>query len=162
VPAILVIGCTAHDHRGLDAVVAELAVTFPAPTVVVAHQDARGEPLATTLAHVGWPLVEVRDKDSIEPGAVYVVPPDYHLLVDGEAFALSTEDAIHGARPAVDPLFESAADAYAERAIAVLITDGTPTASADGMRGLARIRERGGVGLLRSLVSPMRSQGGPP
>lgn len=155
--AILVIGCTARDQRGLEALISELAADFALPIVVVAHAPAEDGSLATTLrGRSGLPVVEVQDKDSIVPGTIHLAPPDYHLLVEAGTFALSTEAPLHGARPSIDPLFESAADAYGEHAVAVLVAgEDADEEYADGMRGLARIRERGGVALMQTPAAPM-------
>jgi two-component system chemotaxis response regulator CheB len=91
------------------------------------------------------PVVEVGDKDAIEPGRVYVAPPDYHLLVEPGWFSLSIDARVQHARPSIDVLFESIADAYRERAIGVVLTG----ASADGAAGLARIKARGGVAIVQ-------------
>jgi two-component system chemotaxis response regulator CheB len=84
---------------------------------------------------------EAEDKQPIEAGRVYLAPADYHLLVEGTSFALSTEAPVLSARPSIDVLFESAADAYAGRLIGVILTG----ASDDGARGLARIARAGGL-----------------
>jgi len=90
--------------------------------------------------HSAVRMREPRDKEAIVPGQVYLAPADYHLLVEPGAFALSTEGPVRHARPSIDVLFESAADAYAQRVIAVILT-GT---SRDGAQGAARVKERGG------------------
>ena len=77
--------------------------------------------------------------------AVYVAPPDYHLLVERGWFSLSTDERVQHARPSVDVLFESIADAYRERAIGIVLTG----ANDDGADGLARIKARGGVAIVQ-------------
>jgi two-component system chemotaxis response regulator CheB len=69
-----------------------------------------------------------------------VAPADYHLIVEPGHLALSTDDAVQFARPSVDVLFESAADAYGERAVGVILTG----VNEDGAAGLARIAAAGG------------------
>jgi two-component system chemotaxis response regulator CheB len=77
---------------------------------------------------------------------VYVAPADYHLLIEArELFALSTEAPVLSARPSIDVLFETAAEAYGERVIGVILTG----ASADGSKGLRVIREHGGCALVQ-------------
>lgn len=155
--AILVIGCAARDHRGLDAFISELAMKSALPIVVVAHGQGGNASLSSALLGCsGLPVVEVQDKAPIVPGTIYVAPFDYHVLVESGTIALSTEAPVHGARPAIDPLFESAADSYGESAIAVLVTDeDANNEHADGVRGLARIRECGGVGLVQTAGAPL-------
>jgi two-component system, chemotaxis family, protein-glutamate methylesterase/glutaminase len=102
--------------------------------------------------HSSYPVREAADKDLVEPGHVYVAPPDYHLLVDRGRFALSLEERVQYARPSIDVLFESAADAYRERVIGIVLTG----SNADGARGLARIKERGGVAIVQRPETALR------
>ena len=75
-----------------------------------------------------------------------MAPPDYHLLVEKGHLALSTEAAISYARPSVDALFESAADAYGDRVVGVILT-GT---NRDGAAGLATVKRLGGLAVVQS------------
>lgn len=90
-----------------------------------------------------------RDKDAIEPGTITLSPPNYHLLVEAEHFALSTEAPVYYARPSIDVLFESAADAMGSRVIGVVLT-GTLS---DGALGLAAIQRHGGLALIESATT---------
>ena len=91
------------------------------------------------------PLREAEDNQPIEPGVVHLAPADYHLLVEGNSFALSTEAPLRHARPSIDVLFESAAEAYGERLVGVVLT-GT---GRDGAAGLSRIGRRGGFTIVQ-------------
>ncbi len=90
-------------------------------------------------------IVDPEDKTPLEPDCVYLAPPDYHALLEPGRLALSVDDPVHFARPSIDVLFESAADAYAERAVGVVLTG----ANDDGAAGLARIKARGGVAIVQ-------------
>ena len=96
------------------------------PVVLAQHRapDAERDSLEALLRrHTRRTVVEAGDKDAIQPQHVYVAPPDYHLLVEEEgSFALSTDERVQYARPSVDVLFESAADAYGERTIGIVLT----------------------------------------
>ena len=109
---------------------------------IAQHRRAgSGSALAEVLAHeCALPVDEAEDKQPIEPNRVYVAPSDYHLLVEPGHFALSVDERVQFARPSIDVLFESAADAYRERLLGVLLTG----ANDDGAAGLAAIRARGG------------------
>jgi two-component system chemotaxis response regulator CheB len=85
-------------------------------------------------------VVPAHDKEPLRPGTVFVAPPDYHLLVETGHLALSTEDVVQFARPSIDVLFESAADAYGAGTVGVLLTG----VNQDGAAGLARIAAAGG------------------
>lgn len=137
---------------GLDAVsrlLGQLAPDFPLPIAIAQHRSAG--PSDGGLAAVWQQATTLRvgdadDKSPIEPGRVYVAPADYHLLVESrELFALSTDAPVMYARPSIDVLFESAADAFGDKVIGVILTG----ASADGSEGLSAIRERGGCALVQ-------------
>ena len=98
------------------------------------------------------PLEEVDDKVPIEPGHVYLAPPDYHLLVEPGHFSLSVDAPVRFSRPSVDVLFETAADAYGERLVAVVLTGSND----DGCRGLARVKETGGFVLVQDPATAER------
>ena len=112
--------------------------------MVVTHSGADGDRLlADLLARDGALPVSVADEKEVPaPGGVYVAPAGYHLLIEADgAFALSVDPKVCNCRPSIDVLFESAADAYGERAIGVLLTG----ANSDGSRGLLAIRRAGGL-----------------
>ena len=77
---------------------------------------------------------------------VYLAPPDYHTLIEADGtIALSTEAAVRHARPSIDVLFRSAAEAYRERCVGVVLTG----ANEDGADGLALIKKLGGVAVVQ-------------
>lgn len=100
------------------------------------------------------PVAEAEDKDVIEAGRVYVAPADYHLLVEPGCFALSIDAPVQYSRPSIDVLFESAADAYSDRAVAVVLTG----ANDDGCRGLRHVKRRGGVTLAQDPSTAVRRE----
>ena len=101
---------------------------------------------------IARPVRDIEDKLEIEPRVVYVTPPDYHVLVEPGSFALSLEERVQFARPSIDVLFETAADAYRERVIGVVLTG----ANEDGAAGLRRIKERGGVAIIQDPAEAAR------
>jgi two-component system chemotaxis response regulator CheB len=116
--------------------------------VIAQHRSAeasRGVLESLLQRHVERPVSEPSDKEPIERGHVYIAPPDYHLLVDGDRFALSVEARVRYARPSIDVLFESIADAYRDRAIGIVLTG----ANDDGAAGLAAIKRNGGVTIVQ-------------
>jgi two-component system chemotaxis response regulator CheB len=92
------------------------------------------------------PISEPEDKEPLRPGQVYLAPRDYHLLIQNRAFALSIDAPEAFARPSIDVLFESAADEFEERTIAVILTG----ANRDGSRGLAAVKSRGGLTIVEN------------
>ncbi len=140
---LVTIGTSLGGLNALLTVVRQLPADLPVPLVVVQHRGTAADTGLIDLLQENTALrvVEADDKALLEPGTVYVAPPDYHLLVeDRESLALSTEGPVLCARPSIDVLFQSAADAYGEALVGVLLTG----ASADGAAGLARIKSRGG------------------
>ena len=135
---------------GLDAVRAllrNIPEDFPAPIVIAQHRMTDPEGLLVDLlaGKSRLPVLEPDDKEPILRGHVYVAPPEYHLIVERGYFALSTDEPVVHARPSIDVLFESAAEAYGEAVVGVLLTG----MSRDGTYGLKRIRECGGYALVQ-------------
>lgn len=139
---LVVIGASWGGLAALETVFSGLPGDFCLPIAAVLHRGVLStERLASTLRrHTALAVRETQDKEAILPGHIYLAPPDYHLLVETGNFALSTEAPVLYARPSIDVLFESAADAYAERVIGVVLTG----SSQDGAKGAAHIKARGG------------------
>ncbi|XYJ11840.1 chemotaxis protein CheB [Telluria sp. B2] len=140
----LVIGASAG---GVDALV-ELLPALPAAsklaTVCILHVPSDRESRLAELfdARLPLPVREAMDKEPVEPGTVYFAGAGYHLSIEEDrVFSLSCEPAVHYARPAIDVLMESAADAYGPALAGILLTG----ANADGAEGMQRIRQRGGL-----------------
>ena len=139
---IVLVGTSYGGVAALQEVLPGLAPGLRVPVVVVQHRirDEDGGLCEVLRDHSRLPVVEPNDKEAVEGGRVYLAPRDYHLLVEDGRFALSVDAPVTYARPSIDVLFESAADAYGEGAIGVVLTG----ANSDGARGLAKIKERGG------------------
>jgi two-component system chemotaxis response regulator CheB len=147
-PAIVAIGASAGAIEALSVLLPTLPTDLAIPVLVVVHLP-RNLPsiLPEVLARVcRLPVREPADKVPIEPGVVWIAPPDYHVLVDADAtFALSVEPPVHFSRPSVDVLFESIAPVYGASAVAIVLTG----ANADGADGAAAIRATGGTVLVQ-------------
>jgi two-component system chemotaxis response regulator CheB len=145
---LICIGASWGGFRAMRQLLSELPDGIEQPIVLVQHRHP--DSLATALPELlaertRRPVRDVEDKLPIEDGNVYVAPPDYHLLIERGTFALSIDERVQFARPSIDVLFESAADAYRERVIGVILTG----SNEDGAAGLARIKERGGVAIVQ-------------
>ncbi|MBI6899894.1 chemotaxis protein CheB [Pseudomonas putida] len=139
----VVIGASAGGVTALFSVLGALPADFAIPVLCLLHlPDDRHSQLAEVLQRrLRRPVREALDKARIEPGLIYVAGPGYHLSVERDfRFSLSQEPPVHFSRPAIDFLFESAADAYGPGLLGVLLTG----ANEDGARGLLRIRQSGG------------------
>lgn len=144
---------------GLDALrwlLGGLPDDFPAPIVIVQHRatDSSEVMLRMLQSRSSLAISEASDKDVIEPGHVYIAPPDYHLLVEPGSLALSTDEVVQHSRPSIDVAFESAADAYRNRLVGVILTG----ANTDGSAGLKRIRDEGGVTVVQDPATAARPE----
>jgi len=139
---VIVIGASAGGVEAISRVVAELPRELRASVFVVLH-IARGRSLLPEiLTRAGrLPAAHPTDGEPLQYGRIYVAPPDHHLIVlDGCVRVVHTASE-NGVRPAVDPLFRSAARAYGPRVIGVVLTG----ALDDGTAGIAAIKEAGGI-----------------
>lgn len=137
------IGGSAGAIEALHALFGALGTAIRASVGVVIHMPATTPSLLPQVLADYTPLVvrEALDKTALEPGVVFVAPPDYHLLIErGGTVALSRDRAHMFSRPAIDPFFESVAHAFGRLAIGVLLTG----ANEDGADGLAAIARAGG------------------
>jgi two-component system chemotaxis response regulator CheB len=145
---LIVVGASWGGLAVLRDLLAGLPRDFRTPIVIAQHRSADSLPEAFVDllgSYSPVPVVEASDKEPIEQAHVYVAPTDYHLLVDGDSFALSTDDRINFARPSIDELFETACDSHGDRVIGVVLTG----ANEDGAAGLACIAARGGVAIVQ-------------
>ncbi|WP_214510260.1 chemotaxis protein CheB [Pseudomonas brassicacearum] len=140
----IVVGASAGGVEALLRVFGHLRKGFGVPILVVLHlPDERESQLARVFGHrLAVPVEEARDKQDIVPGTLYVATPGYHLSVEADrSLSLSLEEPVHHSRPSIDVLFESAADVYGQKLLAVVLTG----ANNDGACGLAKVRELGGI-----------------
>lgn len=140
----VVIGASAGGVEALGEILSALPAGFRLPIVVVMHLLATSDSLLVEVLGLrcSLPLREASDKEPICSGTVYFAPPGYHLLVEADrSLALSVDPPVNYSRPSIDVLFESAAYAYRERLLGIVLTG----ANEDGARGLASIRRLGGL-----------------
>ncbi|WP_337158412.1 chemotaxis protein CheB [Pseudomonas putida] len=139
----VVIGASAGGVAALLQVLGGLPEGFAIPVLCVLHlPDERHSQLASVLQRrIHRPVREARDKEGIAPGLIYVAGAGYHLSVERDlSLSLSQEEPVHFSRPAIDFLFQSAADAYGAGLLGVLLTG----ANEDGAQGLLQIKNSGG------------------
>jgi two-component system chemotaxis response regulator CheB len=139
----VVLGSSAGGIEILLELLSALPPGTPQAVLVVQHLPPELDPpLSDFLARrCRIPISEAQDKDDIEPGRVYVAPPNYHLLVESPGVvALSVDPKVNHSRPSIDVLFESAARVYGPRLVAMVLTG----ANHDGAAGLAAVKRSGG------------------
>jgi two-component system chemotaxis response regulator CheB len=139
---IIVIGASAGGVEAISRVVGEMPRELRASILVVLHISRGRSLLPEILTRAGrLPAAHPTDGEPLQYGRIYVAPPDQHMLVEAGHIRLAHSASENGVRPAVDPLFRSAARAYGSRVIAVVLT-GTLD---DGTAGAAAVKEAGGV-----------------
>jgi two-component system chemotaxis response regulator CheB len=144
---IIVIGASAGGIDALQTLVGTLPPDLPAAVFIVLHVPPWApSALPQILARSGpLPVAHARDDQFIEPGRIYVAPPDYHLLLEDRRTVLWRGPKENRLRPAVNTLFRSAAVAYRERVTGVVLTG----ALDDGSAGLWWITRNGGAAVVQ-------------
>lgn len=148
----IVIGGSSGSIEALSVLLPALPADLRAAVIVVLHLPReRRSLLAEIFRHrCTLPMQEAQDQQRIAPGHLYFAPPDYHLLVDeGPRLALSVDAPVHFSRPAIDVLFESAADCYGPRLMSVLLSG----ANQDGADGSAAVQAAGGLVVVQQPAS---------
>ncbi len=144
----IVIGVSAGGLRALKKILKKLPKDFPAPIAIVQHMAAdSNDYLAESLDRkCRISVKQAEEKERLEPGVAYISPANYHLLIERDfTFSLSIDERVNFARPSVDVLFETAAEAYGDKLLGVILTG----SNTDGARGLKRIKECGGMALVQ-------------
>ncbi len=153
---LIVVGASWGGVLTLERLLAGLGAAFPIPVAVVLHR-AEGLPdqlpcVLQRIAHLH--VKDASDKEPIVPGSVYLAPAGYHLLVEQGSFVLSVDARVNHARPSIDVLFESAAEAYQQELVAILLT-GT---GRDGVAGLEAVERLGGTTIVEDPSSAIRPE----
>lgn len=146
-PDLIVIGASAGGLEALRLLVRTLPPTLPAAVCVVWHMSAESPGLLPTILQQAGPLPaqHATDGDALRPGTIYVARPDQHLVLEPGVLRLTQGPKENRFRPAVDPLFRSAATAYGPRVIGVVLSG----ALDDGTAGLAAIKALGGIAVVQ-------------
>ncbi|RZF29024.1 chemotaxis protein CheB [Paraburkholderia sp. UYCP14C] len=141
-PDFIVIGTSSGGVDALRSLASQLPADMPASIAIVLHIGAHGSMLPMLLNQAG-PLraTHAKDGEHYAPGRIYVAPPDRHLVVDDGQLRLLHSPKENFARPAIDPLFRSAAAQMGPRAIGVILTGLLD----DGAAGLEAIQTCGGT-----------------
>jgi two-component system chemotaxis response regulator CheB len=143
---LIVIGASAGGLPPLQQILRELPAELPVIICVVLHLPPwRGSSLARVLSVDGRAVVEPMNHQALQPGRVYVAPPDHHLMVEQGHALLWHGPKENAQRPSVNALFRSAAIAYRSRAIGVVLSG----ALEDGATGLWWIKKHGGVAVVQ-------------
>ncbi|MET0383800.1 MAG: chemotaxis protein CheB [Burkholderiaceae bacterium] len=145
---VVAIGASAGGFEALLAVLGGLPAGYPLPIAVVLHLPDNHESRVAELFDLRLALKvrEARDKEFMEPGNLYFAPPGYHLSIEKDrSFSFSCEERVSYARPSIDVLMLSAADACGPRLCAVLLSG----ANYDGAAGLSGMQLAGGLAIVQ-------------
>jgi two-component system chemotaxis response regulator CheB len=143
---LVVVGASAGGVAALLALSAGLPRGFPAPVLIVLHIGANQSVLPALLsAHGNNRAVHAEEGERLQDGTLYVAPPDQHMLVEDGRIRLFHGPKEHHTRPAIDPLFRSAALAHGRAVIGVVLTGRLD----DGTAGLQAIKDCGGVAVVQ-------------
>lgn len=145
---VAIVGVSTGGVKALQRLLGPLPADFPLPLLVVQHISAdAGDGLARLLdQQCQLTVLEADSGAQMRAGCVHLAPANYHLMVEsGGRLALSTDAPVSYARPSVDVLFESAADAFGAAVIGVILTG----ANHDGSRGLKAVKQAGGIAIVQ-------------
>ena len=144
---IVVIGASAGGVETLISLLSGLPADLPAAVAIVLHRSPFFE---TRLPHVlgrrsALRIIEPEDEQPLTPSCAYVAPRDLHMIIENGRIMLNRGPKEHRTRPAIDPLFRSAADLYGPRVVGVLLSG----RGADGVSGLIAIKAAGGMSIVQ-------------
>lgn len=144
---IIVIGASAGGIEALRLIVRDLPKDLAASIFVVLHVAPQSPGiLDQILTRAGaLPATNALDKEPIHTGHIYVAPPDHHLLLEPERVRITKGPRENRFRPAIDPLFRSAAQTYGARVVGLILTGGLD----DGTAGLWAVKELGGTAIVQ-------------
>lgn len=145
----IVIGASAGGVQALSELLPALRPDSHVSVFVVIHLPRDRPSLLPEVfsRRCALKVREAEDKEPVEPGTVYFAPSNYHLLLErGPQLALSDDELVHHARPAIDVLFESAAEVYTDRLLGIILTG----ANEDGAAGLAAVHDAGGATVVQT------------
>src|ERR1051325_9153043 len=144
---IVVVGASAGGIEALRMLVAGLPAKLPASIFVVLHTSPQAPGmLAEILDNVGGLSARsAKDRERIRRGTIYVAPPDRHLLIEPNRVRVTRGPKENRFRPAIDPLFRSAAQTYGPRTIGIILTGYLD----DGSAGLWTVKQLGGTTIVQ-------------
>ncbi|MGH7897673.1 MAG: chemotaxis protein CheB [Candidatus Binatia bacterium] len=144
---IVALAASLGGFEALRKLLAALPSDFPGSILAVLHRSPFVETKLADLIkrRTDLDVVDAQQGDEIEPGRVYIAPRDHHMIVGDDRLWLNRGPKQHHTRPAADPLFLSAAQAYGRRVVGVVLTG----YGADGVEGLVAIKSEGGVAIVQ-------------
>ena len=143
---IVVVGASAGGVEAISTIAAGLPRDLRAAVFVVLHLSRGRSVLPEILTRVGQlPATHPQDGETFFHGRIYVAPPDHHMTLEGSTIRVQHGPTENGVRPAVDPLFRSAARMFGPRVVGVILTGSLD----DGTAGMAAVKGAGGVTIVQ-------------
>jgi two-component system chemotaxis response regulator CheB len=146
-PSIIVIGCSSGGLEALLEIVPQWPRDLPAAVFIVMHVPSQGKSQLPYILDRSGELhaAHAIDQEHVQAGRIYVAPPDFHLLLDKGHVRVLRGPRENNHRPAIDPLFRSAARVYGRRVIGVVLSGMLD----DGAAGLFAVKSRGGIAIVQ-------------
>ncbi|MBN1789767.1 MAG: chemotaxis protein CheB [Bacteroidales bacterium] len=144
----VIIGGSAGSFQVVTKILNSLPRTFPVPVLLCLHRlkHVRSGFVEALSLKSNIPVEEPYDKELLKPGRAYLAPANYHMYVElANRIALSTEDTVNHSRPSIDLSFVTAANAYREKLIGVILSG----ANKDGAYGLKKVHDNGGIAIVQ-------------
>lgn len=145
----IVIGVSSGGMNAMNIMFPLFPKEFKIPIIIVQHINARSDSQWIALLNnkSNLRVKDVDEKELIEQGFIYIAPPNYHLLIEkNRTFSLTVDDRVNFARPSIDVMFESAAEAFKNKLIGIILTG----SNSDGSKGIKRIKECGGLTIIQN------------
>ena len=143
-----IIGGSAGSFQVVTRILNSLPKTFPMPVLLCLHRlkYVRSGFVEALSLKSNIPVEEPNDKDKLLPGRAFLAPANYHMYIElANRIALSTEDPVNHSRPSIDLSFITAANAYRNKLIGIILSG----ANKDGAYGLKKVHENGGVTIVQ-------------
>ena len=144
----LIIGGSAGSFQVVTKILSALPVYFPLPLLLCFHRlkHVRSGFVEALSLKSRIPVLEPFDKEQLKSGKAYLAPANYHMYVElANRIALSTEDTVNHSRPSIDLSFITAANAYREKLIGIILSG----ANKDGAFGLKKVHDNGGMTIVQ-------------
>ncbi len=144
----IIIGGSAGSFQVVTSILNSLPQNFNYTVFLCLHRlkHIRSGFVEALSLRSGIPVIEPYDKESIKPGKAYLAPANYHMYIElNNRFALSTEESVNHSRPSIDLTFMTAAYAYRNKLIGILLSG----ANKDGAYGLKKVAELGGLTIVQ-------------
>src|SRR5512133_258590 len=144
----VIIGGSAGSFQVITRILNSIPKDFPLPVLLCLHRlkHVRSGFVEALSLKSNIPVEEPYDKETLKPGKAYLAPANYHMYVElANRIALSTEDTVNHSRPSIDLSFITAANAYREKLIGIILSG----ANKDGAAGLKRVHDNGGTTIVQ-------------